>query len=87
MSRACNLWGERGVSPFDKEGGRHVWTPCKPVDRWNLVNVYGGVSSSLALQPFVGLRLEWADCGCLGGFLGFKNHKIHLMRPLFQEEP
>lgn len=87
MSRACNLWGERGVSPFDKEGGRHVWTPFKSVDRWDLVNVHGGVSPSMALQPFVGLRLQWADCGHVGCFLGFKNHKIYLIRHFVQEEP
>jgi hypothetical protein len=42
---------------------------------------------SMALQPFVGLRLQWADCGHVGCFLGFKNHKIYLIRHFVQEEP
>lgn len=62
-----------------------MWTSFKSVDRWNFVNVHGGVPSYLALQPLVGLRFQWTD-GCdLGCVLGFKNNKTHLNRRLGQE--
>lgn len=56
-----------------------MWTPLKPMDRCDLVDLHGGVSPSVALQPRVGLFLQWKNSGRLGRVRRFKNNQIHLM--------
>lgn len=90
MNTPCNLFdGSRVpllVLKRKRRGGRHECTAFKSVDRCNIIDVYGGVSSFVALQSFVGLRFQRTD-GChLGRFRDFKNHQIYLKRPFFEEE-
>ncbi len=82
MSGTCNLFAEWRVLLAGREGGRHVWTLFKSMDRGFLVGLSGRLSSSLALQPLVGLYVQRADRRRLRCFFSFKNHKIHLMRSL-----